>query len=117
MKRKDIYIILGVIILAASLLGVQYLITQSQQNDNPEIIVYYNDQEVMRVDSMVNEVYELEGDYGMLYFEVNEGKVRALDSTQCPNHNCVKQGWIDINSFIPIVCLPNNIWIWYEDEE
>ena len=33
------------------------------------------------------------------------------DSLDCPNQLCVKMGWADENSIIPITCLPNDVFI------
>ena len=43
---------------------------------------------------------------------VEKGRICIADAT-CPDHICVRQGWIS-NGIVPIVCLPNNIVIQIE---
>nr|WP_269446110.1 NusG domain II-containing protein [Caldisericum exile] len=46
---------------------------------------------------------------GYLYLEIEQDRVRVIDST-CPDKLCIKQGWIS-NIGETIVCLPNRITI------
>ena len=61
-------------------------------------------------DSGVDGEYVVTGDVGEVHVEVKDKKwhVREVD---CPNQLCVKMGWADENSIIPITCLPNEVFI------
>ena len=38
--------------------------------------------------------------------EVKDGRWRAVD-VECPTQECVHVGWVDVDHYWPIVCLPN----------
>ena len=61
-------------------------------------------------DSGVDGEYVVKGNVGEVHVEVKDKKwhVREVD---CPNQLCVKMGWADENSIIPITCLPNDVFI------
>lgn len=61
-------------------------------------------------DSGIDGEYVVTGDVGEVHVEVKDKKwhVREVD---CPNQLCVKMGWADENSIIPITCLPNEVFI------
>ena len=61
-------------------------------------------------DSGVDGEYVVKGNVGEVHVEVKDKKwhVREVD---CPNQLCVKMGWADENSIIPITCLPNEVFI------
>ena len=61
-------------------------------------------------DSGVDGEYVFTGNVGEVHVEVKDKKwhVREVD---CPNQLCVKMGWADENSIIPITCLPNDVFI------
>ena len=61
-------------------------------------------------DSGVDGEYVVEGNVGEVHVEVKDKKwhVREVD---CPNQLCVKMGWADETSIIPITCLPNDVFI------
>ena len=61
-------------------------------------------------DSAIDGEYVVKGNVGEVHVEVKDKKwhVREVD---CPNQLCVKMGWADENSIIPITCLPNDVFI------
>ena len=61
-------------------------------------------------DSGIDGEYVVKGNVGEVHVEVKDKKwhVREAD---CPNQLCVKMGWADENSIIPITCLPNDVFI------
>ena len=61
-------------------------------------------------DSGVDGEQVVKGNVGEVHVEVKDKKwhVREVD---CPNQLCVKMGWADENSIIPITCLPNDVFI------
>lgn len=50
-------------------------------------------------------IYTVKGVLGITTFEIQNGKIRIIDSP-CPNKTCIAMGFSDI-----IVCLPNNVMI------
>lgn len=55
-------------------------------------------------------IYEIEGLNGPTKFQIENEKIRIIDST-CPNKTCVHQGW-----GTTLVCLPNKVIISVEEE-
>lgn len=113
MRNKEIHIkkkeitILVIIVIIGTILSLWLYLTK---NDTTEGVVYYNDQVVLVFDITENNIYHVQGDYGMLNIEVKDDQYRVFD-VDCPNHNCEKVGWVKMGSSTPIVCLPNNIYI------
>ncbi len=56
-----------------------------------------------------NGIYTIQGSLGATTFEVKNGKIRITDSP-CPEKKCVAQGWTS-----PLICLPNNVIISFEN--
>ena len=61
-------------------------------------------------DSGVDGEYVVTGNVGELHVEVKDKKWHVRE-VECPNQLCVKMGWADENSIIPITCLPNDVFI------
>ena len=61
-------------------------------------------------DSGVDGEYVVTGDVGEVHVEVKDKKWHVRE-VECPNQLCVKMGWADENSIIPITCLPNDVFI------
>ncbi|MCI5722930.1 MAG: NusG domain II-containing protein [Erysipelotrichaceae bacterium] len=143
MKKKEIYVI--IVLLLVAILGVigvraiqnqrrtasknnQTNTTETQTTESESTLqiptetavgtwvgIVHRDQVVQWFDSGVDGEYTVQGDVGDMHVEVKDGKwhVREVD---CPNQVCVKMGWADENSIIPITCLPNNIYIGPADQ-
>lgn len=52
---------------------------------------------------------------GKMRIEVNKGRIRVLES-DCPNHNCMKMGWIQSKGQ-NIICVPNRVLIEIASDE
>jgi len=61
-------------------------------------------------DSGIDGEYVVTGDVGEVHVEVKDKKWHVRE-VECPNQLCVKMGWADENSIIPITCLPNEVFI------
>ena len=72
--------------------------------------IVYRGKVVQWFDSGIDGEYVVKGNVGEVHVEVKDKKwhVREVD---CPNQLCVKMGWADENSIIPITCLPNDVFI------
>lgn len=85
--------------------GTQDLIENQEDYD---VVVIHGDKEIMHLNSSIDGKYELEGDYGVMYVEVKDGYWRVTEE-ECPNHICSSIGFVDANSYYPIICVPNNV--------
>ena len=72
-----------------------------------EVVVSYKDQEILRKDLKINDVYTVKGTLGDVQVEVKDKRVR-VEKENSPYHLCSIQGWVE-DANRPIVCLPNNI--------
>ena len=88
-------------ILSSFFLGV-YLICTNSINRAQKIIVIANNI-TYEYDANKNGTYTVNGLCGETTFEIQNGRVRIIDSA-CPNKTCVAQNWSS-----PLVCLPNKV--------
>ena len=105
MKKKEIYIISILLVLALFIFGYNYFNSKdklmvSVKNGNNDLLLHFNIYE--------DNYYTLDGEYGIFHLEVKDGQVRAID-VECPNQICVHEGWISSANPFPIICIPNNI--------
>ena len=105
MKRKtiirDIVLILAVLAVAVALM----IVTGSRGKTGSHVVVMVRNQEIARYSLSVDGTYTING--GTNTIEIKDGKVRMAEA-ECPNHLCVKQGWIGYGGQ-SIVCLPNEL--------
>ena len=141
MKKKEIYILISIILIAV--LGIVGLnITKNKkQTSTPTptsetttdttpspstdsstlgipsekpvgiwVGIVHRGKVIQWFDSGVDGEYVVTGNVGEVHVKVKDKKwhVREVD---CPNQLCVKMGWADENSIIPITCLPNDVFI------
>lgn len=122
MKKKEIKIIVAVVAVCVCLVIGINVVKKKQENEltgdkvpsaTPKgqwVAIVHRQKVVQWFDSGVDGEYEVEGDYGKMTVEVKDGKWH-VEEVDCPNQNCVQMGWDDGTGFIPITCLPNNIFI------
>ena len=142
MKKKEIYILISIILIAVlGIIGLNIAKNKKQptKKDEPTaettptpstepstnadslgvptekpvgiwVGIVYRGKVVQWFDSGIDGEYVVTGDVGEVHVEVKDKKwhVREVD---CPNQLCVKMGWADENSIIPITCLPNEVFI------
>ncbi len=142
MKKKEIYILISIILIAVlGIVGLNIAKNKKQptKKDEPTaettptpstepstnadslgvptekpvgiwVGIVYRGKVVQWFDSGVDGEYVVTGNVGEVHVEVKDKKwhVREVD---CPNQLCVKMGWADENSIIPITCLPNDVFI------
>ncbi len=70
--------------------------------------VVYKEEVVLRFDPNVDGEYWFDGSYGKLMVQVQDGSWRVTEE-ECPNHICSSIGWVSVENYFPIVCLPNEI--------
>lgn len=111
-SRFWILLILGIFLLSS--LSV-YLLQHIQQ-DSCIAGIYQNGQLIQEIDLAreTGRTFIVESPTGgSNTIRVEHGRICMLDAT-CPDHLCVKQGWIDTGVY-PIVCLPNKLTIQLEN--
>lgn len=105
MKRNDIILLVGILVLSALLFGVFRL------KQTPEAgtcaVVSVKGKEYGRYALSENQVYEIAGPLGVNRLIIRDGKV-WMEEAVCPDHYCIKQGEI-LNTGEQIICLPNGI--------
>ena len=135
MKKKEIYILISIILIAV--LGIVGLNISKNKKPTPTptsepttdttptpstlgipsekpvgiwVGIVHRGKVIQWFDSGVDGEYVVTGNVGEVHVEVKDKKwhVREVD---CPNQLCVKMGWADENSIIPITCLPNDVFI------
>ena len=139
MKKKEIYILISIILIAV--LGIVGLNITKNKKPTPTptsepttdttptpstdsstlgipsekpvgiwVGIVHRGKVIQWFDSGVDGEYVVTGNVGEVHVEVKDKKwhVREVD---CPNQLCVKMGWADENSIIPITCLPNEVFI------
>ena len=107
MNKSDIKLIL--IILIFSFLLLIFM----NNNKSNYAIVYYDNEEVLKIDLSINKSYSVKGFNGEVIIEVKDNKLR-VKKEDSPLHICSKQGFVNKGS---VVCLPNKIVINFETEE
>ena len=142
MKKKEIYILISIILIAVlGIVGLNIAKNKKQptKKDEPTaettptpstepstnadslgvptekpvgiwVGIVHRGKVVQWFDSGIDGEYVVTGNVGEVHVEVKDKKwhVREVD---CPNQLCVKMGWADENSIIPITCLPNEVFI------
>ena len=105
MRKKEILIICGLLVVAILGFGIfQYL----KQASNNCYIADASGRHILEFNLDEDGYYEVTGDYGTFHLEVKDSKMRAVD-VDCPNHDCEAMGWVSRSFPMPIVCLPNNL--------
>ena len=142
MKKKEIYILISIILIAVlGIIGLNIAKNKKQptKKDEPTaettptpstepstnadslgvptekpvgiwVGIVHRGKVVQWFDSGIDGEYVVKGNVGEVHVEVKDKKwhVREVD---CPNQLCVKMGWADENSIIPITCLPYDVFI------
>ena len=111
MKKKEIRVIVCMVLIAAiAIVGYQlFMRNQNAKNQNKETVeVLHRGLVVQTFDPNVDAVYTIQGDYGTLEVEVKDGEWHVTNE-QCPNHICSQTGWVSMDSYLPIVCIPNDV--------
>ena len=142
MKKKEIYILISIILIAVlGIVGLNIAKSKKQptKKDEPTaettptpstepstnadslgvpsekpvgiwVGIVHRGKVVQWFDSGIDGEYVVKGNVGEVHVEVKDKKWHVLE-VDCPNQLCVKMGWADENSIIPITCLPNDVFI------
>ena len=142
MKKKEIYILISIILIAVlGIIGLNIAKNKKQptKKDEPTaettpipstepstnadslgvptekpvgiwVGIVHRGKVVQWFDSGIDGEYVVKGNVGEVHVEVKDKKWHVREA-ECPNQLCVKMGWADENSIIPITCLPNDVFI------
>ena len=111
MKKRDIIIVIAVLVLAGGLYALgQFL---SRQSPEDHVKIYLGNQEYESVPLSKDRVVEVKQAGGELnQIEIKDGVVRMLDAN-CSNHDCMDMGSMSAEDpglmFGVIVCLPHQV--------
>lgn len=101
MRKNDIFLLMGTIVIAVVFLGIQFLTPASGEN----LIIQINGE--MIASYPLEEDAEFEINDGTNRVEISDEKVRMVQA-DCPDQICVHHKAISKNHET-IVCLPNKI--------
>ena len=101
------------IVLFSLVSNIPFLIQMTKTRHlKKEVVVEYQNEEVLRKDLSENATYTLNATLGDVIIEVKDNAVRVEKETS-PYHLCSIQGWVN-NVNQPIICLPNEMIIQIE---
>ena len=104
MKRFDIYLIIGGMLLA----GVLYFSGILRPTEpGQKVVVYYDGEEVYSAPLSLDDTFTYESGLGTNKIEISGGKVKMVFAT-CPDQYCVNHSEIS-KAAETIICLPNKI--------
>ena len=113
MGKKEIKLIV-IIVLAA--LGIYVGVSvYNKLNVKTYGIVTHRNQVIHTFNVNEDEDFYFNGSYGKMKLEVRDGQWRITEE-ECPNHICSSIGWVSVDDFFPIVCLPNEVMVTLKDE-
>lgn len=124
-RIADIFVIAGSLIAAVGLM-IAVLLTNNPFSSRKYVSVYHQNalleeyrysmsdlSETITIVLKKEDYPRLLGDF-TIYVSPNKGiKVEGIT---CPNHDCEKQGWINIAN-LPVVCIPNDVRVVIESEK
>lgn len=115
MKKKDVWIILTVLLIAAAGMVAVWLSGRNAVVERARIYLGSGSQPYKEVALNEDQIIEIDQGSGVVnHLEVKDGAIRMLDST-CPDKRCVYQGEMSMENYEQralrnwIVCLPNQV--------
>ena len=117
MKKFHIYIALCSVFFIIILFGIVY-VKNFSSNDTTVVEIIQDDVVLQKIDLAQVEkkqilTVEYQGRKNII--EIDKGKIRIMDA-QCPDKICVQKGYV-VKDGLPIVCLPNHLFIRYVDND
>ena len=71
-------------------------------------VVWRSSRVLLYFDSGVDGEYTVEGNIGHMHIEVKDNMWHVKD-VDCYDYTCKNMGWMGKDSFLPIICLPNDL--------
>lgn len=112
MKKITIIVCIGIFLIGV--IGSIWALTRPH-GDYVQIV--QDDNTLYRFDlsTAENQTVDIEYNGRINTVQIEDGKIRML-SADCPDHTCVKMGWLE-SSATPIVCLPNHLIIEFAEAD
>ena len=104
MKRKDVILFLGVLLLAG---GMALLMRSGQEKAGESIRIMVNGREYGNYPLMQENVIEVENEHGYNRLVVKDG-VASMEAADCPDQYCVEHKPVS-KTHETIVCLPHKL--------
>ncbi len=111
-------LIIAISILVSVVLIIVILLTNNPYSNKRYVEIYHNNTclEQYRIDldtlDKPLEIVLKKDDYPRLLGDftiyIDPKKGIKVDNVTCPNHTCVKQGWVNVTN-LPVLCLPNDV--------
>ena len=105
MKRNDIILLAGILLVAALLAGIGHMTHKSEKGTL--VVVSVRGKEYATYALSEHRTEEIPGVIGNNRLAIRDGVVR-MEAAVCPDHYCMKQGEIS-KAGEQIICLPNGI--------
>jgi hypothetical protein len=103
-KKRDVILIAVLVVVAAALLGGQYLLRLKDRGEIENVHITVNNRDYGSYSLSHDQVIEINNTN---ICEIKDGKIQMTEAS-CPDQLCIYQGAIDDNGGT-IICLPNAV--------
>ena len=103
MKKKDIIVIVGILLVAL----ISFIVIELTKQKGSSVVVKIDGQTVQEISLLEDKQYELNGGTHLLCVEDGEA---YLIKASCPDHVCIREGKISYN-WQTITCIPYKLTI------
>lgn len=113
-KRLNLILVLAIAAVACAGLVAARLMGANTNADTATVVIRDGEQNVYELPLNQGTTKTVTTDLGTNLIEIKGGRVR-VEEADCPNQDCVHQGWIDAAGQ-QIVCLPHKLTVDIVDE-
>lgn len=113
-KRLNLILVLAIAAVACVGLVATRLMGANTNADTATVVIRDGEQNVYELPLNQNTTKTVTTDLGTNLIEIKDGRVR-VEEADCPNQDCVHQGWIDAAGQ-QIICLPHKLTVDIVDE-